>query len=115
MYTPTPGPATPDTRWAGVSDCNSNRTALTDRGYTVTAPVGPNRLVYGVPDADLSGPASGSEFSAPVFRWLANSEVEWLIVAPGPELDALAADLRRRFSVETAATRDFVAQFSGGW
>ena len=109
-------PSTPDLTYADDPTCYSNRYALLDRGYAQTAPVAClNGRVYGVPVDDLSGPASGADFSAPVFRWVPECDVEWFMVCDADELDALASDLRERFSHETVATRDYVAQFPGGW
>ena len=108
-------PSTPDLTYVDDPACNSNKTALLDRGYAMTAPVAPHGRVYGVAVEDLSGPASGADFTAPVFRWVHNHEIEWFMVSDTTELDELASDLRARFAHETVATRDFVTQFPGGW
>jgi hypothetical protein len=113
---PTPGPATPDRTWSDLGpEYTDNRTALLDRGYAVTVPVSETGHCYGVRVEDLSGDGDGDGdgFTAPVFRVLPGKQ--WLLIAPGPELDALAADLRDRFAVEAVLTRDYVAQFPGGW
>ena len=113
-HTPAPGPATPDRTWSDRGPkFTNNRMALLDRGYQDTAPVPVTRHRYGVSLVDLPGPKSGADFTAPVFRVLPDHG--WLIISDFAELDALAADLRDRFAFEAIATREFVAQFPGGW